>query len=335
MSASHLVVVSPPGSGTHLMHQATTALGYTSMGTLSTAPGPEPRPGPGEVYPLLEAAYGRPHALTLLREGRQDTRVLQDALAPACGVLWRVWWQRLGQPVAAAGSPDACIEQRLARLPQPELHRLLPGRTCWYVRSLPLHRVDADLLRTWHTTGRPRIVLHERDIRDRIVHTVHRLSQTDPGTTLPDHLVHHRILAALPTAEARLTLALTAPDFPGIRDTRHNTWLTHHPDVCVIRHEDLAGPAHGGTHHARDEALERLAHATGHHPRTSPAPAMPRAAGHDQGQNPLRIGMWRSHFTPRHERLLRQHLPGLLPATPPQRRADAPAGAHAAAHLPL
>ncbi|MEU7226666.1 hypothetical protein [Streptomyces chrestomyceticus] len=305
MAVPQMIVVSLPGSGTPLLADITTALGFTPYGTMSGDPRiPAGQPGPGEVYPLLRAAYGADRAGLLLNPAdRIRSSALQDAFQVAVSALWRVWWTRLGQPMTLASPAAPDTEARLARLPEAELLGLLPGRGCWYLTGLDLHTADAGFLRAWHADGRPPIVFHHRDLRDRIVSQIHALSRPlDQVGSLPGHLVYHDILAAQPTLDAKITLALSDPGFPGMREARRSRWLLHHPAVCVISHEELAGPAHGGTTYAREQALARLLHAIGHPgPVQALASALPPPAC---DADDLATGAGRQHFTAAHERLL-------------------------------
>ncbi|MGX8904366.1 hypothetical protein ACR820_03675 [Streptomyces netropsis] len=305
MPVSQMIVVSPCGNGTELLNQITTALGYTSRGTMGAAPGnPQDGPGPGEVFPLLKAAYGQEEATRLLRayHAEQAADRLAKAFQGAVEALWRVWWKRLGQPVTTATTLDSAVEERLARQPDEQLLRLLPGRDCWYVNTLDPQRMDPGLLRLWATTGTPLIICHRRGTRDRITAQVQALSQpADQVGTLPDHLLYQQILSAQPSMDAKLTLALTDPHFPGIAESAHTHWLTHHPAVITLTHEELAGPAYGGTNEARRTALSRLLNATGslHEPATLPTP--------HPGHPHLHIGHAAQHFSPHHEHLVRNH----------------------------
>ncbi|MFD7584503.1 hypothetical protein ACFV84_03600 [Kitasatospora sp. NPDC059811] len=320
MAVPQLIVVSLRGSGTPLLARITSALGYTPYGTMSgfQDDGDE-RPGPGEVSPLLRAAYGQDEAGRLLSRQRDHLEELETAFQKAVNALWRVWWTRLGQPITAASPVDPGLEDRLTRVPDTDLPRLLPGRGCWYVNSLDLERADAGFLRAWHTTARPPIVYHHRDVRDRIVEQIRLLSQPCGHVgSMPEHLVYRDIVSALPTMDARITLALTDPGFPGMREARRCQWLLRHPAVCVLTHEELAGPTE-----TRDQALYRLLAATGH---PDPAAALatlpgPRNVGAENGELP--VGGWREHFSPDHERLLHQHHGDLL-TLPQPHGAEAP-----------
>ncbi|MFF5565979.1 hypothetical protein ACFY7Z_05375 [Streptomyces sp. NPDC012623] len=329
MPAPQVIVVSPRGSGTPLLADAMTRLGHTSYGTMSGhVPHGSDRPdqpGPGEVHALLTAAYGEDRAARLLHRRGPEHAGLTDAFHTAVSALWRVWWARLGQPVTAASPVDPGAESRLARLPDAELRRLLPGRGCWYVSGLDLGRADAGFLRAWHADARPPIIFHHRDVRDRVISLIRLLSgPADRVGTLPDQLIYRDIVGALPTMDARITLALTDPDFPGMAETRSCQWLLRHPAVTVITHEDLAGPAHGGTAEAREQALSRIREAIGHPspagtdpppgrlPNPTPTPGADARTG-GGGAGDLTVGIWRSHFTPAHERLLDRHY-GDLPA---------------------
>ncbi|MFC8826041.1 hypothetical protein ACFT9I_11865 [Streptomyces sp. NPDC057137] len=315
MAVPQMIAVSLPGSGTSLLADVTGTLGYTSYGTMSGDPAAGAgHPGPGEVYSLLTAAYG-PDRTALLLNPQHDRESLEIAFHQAVGALWRVWWTRLGQPTTLHSPVDPDTESRLARLPDTTLLTLLPGRGCWYVTGLDLHRADADFLRSWHTRSQPPIVYHHRDIRDRIISQIRALSQPgDRVGSLPEHLIYRDILATRPTLDAKITLALTDPGFPGMREAHRGRWLLHHPAICVITHEELAGPALGGTTDARERALTRLLHATGH-------PAPPDAADFPpppaDGADDLAVGIGRELFTPAHEDLLRHHHSALLPPDPP------------------
>ncbi|MFJ4923520.1 hypothetical protein [Streptomyces sp. NPDC088725] len=312
MAAPQLIVVSPHGSGTPLLTEATTALGYTPCGTMSGAKGPSGawRPGPGEVHPLLTAAYGPDRAALLLRRQGGEGDNLETAFQEAVSALWRVWWMRLGQPVTLASPVDPGLEGRLARVPDSELPGLLPGRGCWYVTSLELRRADGGFLRAWQATGNPPVIFHHRDPRDRIISQIRLLSQPAGQVgSLPEHLVYRDIISALPTMDARITFALTDPGFPGTAEARHCQWLAHHPAVTVITHEDLAGPAHGGSAEARQRALARLRETTGH---AAPAVELPAPSAAASEGDDLTVGAWRAHFTPAHERLLSRYHGDLL-----------------------
>ncbi|MFB6887780.1 hypothetical protein ACFCX4_00485 [Kitasatospora sp. NPDC056327] len=329
MAVPQLIVVSPRGSGTPLLARTTSALGYTPYGTMSGVQhdGGD-RPGPGETSRLLRAAYGQEQAGRLLLRQHEDRTELESAFRLAVTALWRVWWTRLGQPVTAASPVDPVLEDRLSRIPDSELPRLLPGRGCWYVNSLDLERADAGFLRAWHAAARPPIVYHHRDVRDRIIEQIRLLSQPAGRVgSLPDHLVYRDIVSALPTMDARITLALTDPGFPGMREARRCQWLLRHPAVLVLTHEELAGATHGGTAEGRERALHRLFAAVG-----LPDPAAALAALPGAGSDELPVGVWRTHFSPEHERLLQQHHGDLLPPHPDEavhslgpQRADAPA----------
>ncbi|MEU3564741.1 hypothetical protein [Kitasatospora sp. NPDC006786] len=332
MSAPQLIVVSPRGSGTPLLARITTALGYTPYGTMSGIEQEgDDRPGPGEVSPVLRAAYGQERAGRLLLRQRDDRAELEAAFQLAVTALWRVWWRRLGQPVTAASPVDPVLEDRLSRVPDSELPRLLPGRGCWYVNSLDLERADAGFLRAWHTTARPPIVYHHRDVRDRVIEQIRLLSRPAGQVgSMPEHLVYRDIVGALPTMDARITLALTDPGFPGMREAHRCQWLLRHPAVCVLTHEELAGPAHGGSAEARDRALHRLLTAIGHpHPASALAAALPGPASGE-----LPVGVWRSHFSAEHERLLQQHHGDLLPPRADPTGADPTGAGSPGSHRP-
>lgn len=318
MSESHVIVVSPPGSGTPLLADLTSGLGYLSYGTMSATPAVGGRatgtPELVAMRPLLTAAHGADEAELLLKRGAGagDRDALDAAFREAAGALWRVWWMRLGQPVTVASPADPGLEGRLARLPDAELPGLLPGRGCWYVGGLDLQRADAGFLRSWHQGGQPPIVFHHRDVRDRIVSQIRSLSRPgDPAGSSPERLIYRDIVGALPTMEAKITFALSDPGFPGMEEARRCQWLLHHPAVTVITHEDLAGPDHGGTAAGRERAAAQLLGVTG----LTPAETGPVASGQQLSRedDDLTVGLWRDCFTPAHERLLDRRHGDLLP----------------------
>ncbi len=317
MAAPQVIVVSLRGSGTPLLAGITTALGYTPLGTMTGAgPGGDERPGPGKVHPLLTAAYGQDQAALLLGRQREEWAELEAAFQTAVSALWRVWWTRLGQPVTLASPVDPALESRLARVPDSELPRLLPGRGAWYVNALDLQRADGGFLRAWHASGQPPVVFHHRDVRDRIISQIRMLCQPAGQVgSMPEHLVYRDIVSALPTMDARITLALTDPGFPGMDEARRCQWLLRHPAVCVITHEELTGPAD-----TRERALARLLDATGH-PGPVAALPEPRTSGDD---GDLAVGAWRRYFTPDHVRLLDQHHSDLLAPRSPRVAAARP-----------
>lgn len=316
MAAPQVIVVSLPGSGTPLLTDITAALGYPPYGTMSaTRSAGSERPGPGEVYPLLAAAYGKERAALLLRREEGQWERLETAFKEAVSALWRVWWTRLGQPVTLASPVDPALEGRLTRVPDSELPRLLPGRGCWYVDSLDIQRADAGFLRHWLVTGQPPVIFHHRDVRDRIISQIRMLSRpADRIGSQPENLVYRDIISALPTMDAKITLALTDPGFPGMAQARRCQWLSRHPAVKVLTHEDLAGPARGGTAEARERAVARLLDAVGH-PR--PAVVPPTPGGNGDGDD-LEVGVWRRYFTAEHERLIDLYHGDLLTDRPPR-----------------
>ncbi|WP_205530673.1 hypothetical protein [Streptomyces sp. MBT27] len=298
-----LVVVSPPGSGIELLHPAITALGYTPRGT-QNAPAESPAPArPGEVFPLLEAAYGQREAVQLLQDHHHDpntTNQLQNAYHQAVLALWRVWWKRLGQPVTAHTPLDTAVEEHLARQDDAQLISMLPGRNAWYTTELDLTRVDGGLLRHWTATGQPAIFYLHRDPGDRITNLIQHLCREDGRVgTIPAYLVYRDILMALPTMDARLTHALTDPQFPGHTSARQTAWLHHHPAVVTLTAEDLAGQGYGGTDQDRLAALSRLAGALAQPP--SAAATLPDPP---PGRPDLTTGVFQQHSHTHHRQLL-------------------------------
>ncbi|MFD9869731.1 hypothetical protein ACFXI8_21015 [Streptomyces niveus] len=313
MTVSQVIVVSLPGSGTPLLADLTSALGYLSYGTMGPGARPTRAPEIVAMRPLLTAAHGKDEAELLIKRAADEREALDTAFREAADALWRVWWMRLGQPVAVASPADPGLEGRLARLPDAELPGLLPGHGCWYVDSLDLQRADAGFLRAWQTGGRPPIVFHHRDVRDRIVSQIRSLSRPgDPAGSPPERLIYRDIVGALPTMDAKITFALTDPGFPGMEEARRCQWLLHHPAVTVITHEDLAGPAHGGTARGRERAVAQLLGAG----LTASAAESVTAAQLHREDDDLTVGQWRDCFTPAHERLLEQRHGDLLGARP-------------------
>ncbi|MGW6062615.1 hypothetical protein [Streptomyces sp. NPDC055189] len=137
--------------------------------------------------------------------------------------------------------------------------QLLPGRDAWYVTGLNPAHADGGLLRHWAATGRPAILYHHRDPRDRALAVIEHLTCEDGDVgTMPGHLVYRDILTVLRGTDAGLALALATRTSPATK--RHGT-PGGSPAIppSTPSHEELAGPHHGGTTNARTRALQCLA----------------------------------------------------------------------------
>lgn len=143
-----------------------------------------------------------------------------------------------------------------------------------------------------------------RDPRDIVVSAVGYV------TTMPDHELHRRFTEEYSTFDERLMATITgfAPDALGrgqddigARVGRYAGWLTD-PAACVVRYEELIGPAGGGSLEAQRDAVARIATHVG---RPLDAASLDATAAKvwSSKSSTFRSGStggWRDRFTPAH-----------------------------------
>lgn len=318
MTASHALVVSLRKSGTHLLKEVMTRFGYSLYGEVSAADA-QPRPAGETLWRVLTMVYDQEE---LQRITASDDRTAVDtAIAEAVAAFYGAWRIRLGIPwrgPADEAPPQELVARTLARSSARRFADT-PGGVCWFLHQLDPHRVDESFLSEWLDTGSPRILFNYRDPRDVLLSMVNFLSgETGRGVGhFTDHRIYSDILHNAGGFEERLTIALTDPCFPGADAFERGLWLLRHPAVCKVSFEEVVGPRGGGSRERQSAAVARIADFLG----TDGGPGQDPAAVADQLFNDQaysfhrgRIGTWREHFTPEHEKLFEERYGTVLDA---------------------
>ncbi|MBO0804625.1 MAG: hypothetical protein J2P25_16315 [Nocardiopsaceae bacterium] len=313
--AQRVIVVSLMKSGTHLLQELMTALGYKMYGA-----GVRLRP---EILPVLDdetrwriarLAYGKQALSALEAAGPEQFTEATDRAWDALGWSWHI---RLAQPLVTWYSRELVDAGFVA-----DVHRRsvgsdfadTPAGVCWVVNQFNIRQLDGHFLREWSQTGEPKIIFNYRDPRDVVLSMVNFLcDRTGRGfSNYNDFLVFSQILKSKESPEEQLAYALSDPSFPAQRDLAHMVWLLNHPAVCKTRFEDMVGPRGGGSAEAQARSLDRIFEFLG------VGDAQP---GDVAGQlfNPDvfsfyrgQIGGWREAFTPGLRRLADDRLGDLL-----------------------
>ncbi|MGQ4601140.1 hypothetical protein [Nocardia sp. R6R-6] len=325
--APHVVVVSLAKSGTHLVREVISALGYALRGTVFSSPQEQPVLPAEQMWRVLQLIY-LPDELDEL-VGCCDPAVVDRGMKRAIVALNESWRLRLGilqRGLAVNDERDGETLNALTvrALSRPEAKSFVdtPDNTCWFLHELALDRVDEFFLRQWSDTGKPRIIFNYRDPRDVLVSMVNFLSGESPGrvsgSSLPRTVVlggrlriHGDILRTAETFDDRLNLALTDPTFPGADAFENALWLLRHPDVCKVSFEELVGPSGGGSETRQRAAVQRVIDFLG-------ADADVEKIAEQlfdkdsftflKGQ----IGGWREHFTQSHEAMFNERYGKIL-----------------------
>lgn len=220
----------------------------------------EHRPlGRDQVWRVLRQVYPADRLAEIVRS--EDRAEIRTAAELGVAALDEVWRRRLGVPTGGLAAPPEVrrlADAVLTRAPELRFDNL-PDHTCWFVHQLSLTGAAPDFLRDWAADGVPRLLLNVRDPRDALLSMVTFLSGDRGIGAFGDHHVHAGVLRSAGTLGERLTLALTDPTFPGIRTLDETVWMLRHPQVCVVRFEDLVGPGGGGSRHRQLTAVRRVA----------------------------------------------------------------------------
>lgn len=319
MTASHALVVSLRKSGTHLLKEVMTRFGYALHGEVHADEQALPTLAGDALWGVLTAVYGE-EELRRLTEC-EDRAAVTSAMAEAVTAYYTSWRIRLGIPYRgpADEAPRQELVSRVLAGGAADRFADTPAGVCWFLHQLDPHRADGDFLSEWLGTGSPRIVFNYRDPRDVLLSMVAFLSGgTGRGVGhFIDHRLYSDILRTADGLEERLYIALTDPCFPGADAFERGLWLLRHPAVCNVAFEDLVGPRGGGSRERQSAALARIADfldadgALGRNP-TAIADALfnDRAYSFRRG----RIGAWREHFTPEHEKLFEERYGAVLDA---------------------
>ncbi|QFQ99640.1 sulfotransferase domain-containing protein [Streptomyces phaeolivaceus] len=321
MRAEHVLVVSLRKSGTHLLKEVVSGLGYALNGAVSSADaGPRPLGRPAALR-VLDAVYTSEEIAGLKRS--RDRGEIDRGVGRAVTALNRAWWQRLGMPrTAAAPGGDPMTDLLTAReLARPSGYRFddLPGGVCWFTHDLDLTGVDENFLLEWSRADSPKIILNYRDPRDVLLSMVNFLTEKDAGRLggFPDHVVYGDILKQVPDVRERIGIALTDPGFPGGDSFERALWLLRHPRVCKVTFEALVGPDGGGSTAVQAAEIEKITDFLGL------ADDMDAADREALGRRVFnrdsytfrsgRTGSWHKQFTPEHHALFERRYGYLLP----------------------
>ncbi|MDX3638574.1 hypothetical protein [Streptomyces sp. MB09-02B] len=318
MSASHALVVSLRKSGTHLLKEVMTRLGYALHGEVSATADSQPRLKGEALWGVLTTVLDEEELRRLTTS--EDRAAIDAAIAEAVTAFYGAWRMRLGIPwrgPEGEAPPRELVARVLTRTPSRFADT--PRGVCWFLHQLDPHRVDEGFLNEWLDSGNPRIVFNYRDPRDVLLSMVNFLSgETGRGIGyFTDHRVYSGILRSAGSFEERLTIALTDPSFPGADAFERGLWLLRHPAVCKVSFEELVGPRGGGSREIQSAAVLRIADFLGAEGDADGDPAglvdelfNDRAYSFHRG----RIGAWREHFTPEHEKLFEERYGTVLDA---------------------
>ncbi|MGW0709870.1 hypothetical protein ACWD4G_28600 [Streptomyces sp. NPDC002643] len=340
MTAPHCLVVSLRKSGTHLVSEVMSRFGYSLYGEVSTTADTLATLKGDELWRVLTSVYDEDE---LSRITTSDDRAAIDAaIGDAVAALHGAWRVRLGIPWRGPreeAPPEDLVARTLTRSAARRFADT-PTGVCWFLHQLDPHRVDDAFLQEWLDTGSPRIILNHRDPRDVLLSMVNFLSGgTGRGVGhFSDHRIYQDILRTADSLQDRLTIALTDPCFPGADAFERGLWLLRHPAVCKVTFEELVGPRGGGSREAQYAAVARLAEFVGATGAAGAAGAIGIAgvggASGVAGATAVdperiaeevfndtafsfhkgRIGGWREHFTPEHERLFEERYGHVLDA---------------------
>ncbi|MEC3975538.1 hypothetical protein [Amycolatopsis sp. H20-H5] len=307
-TAGRVVVVSLQRSGTHLLKEAMTALGYSLIGRLGRQPGKfveNPAFTRRIERKLLRAVYPEDE-LSNPVDSRDET-LIERTTAQAGDALLESWKIHLGlRERPSAVTDDSLTALTTHALTSDAAHRFrdTPAGLCWFLPELALNRVDRVFLDEWIETGEPRIVFNYRDPRDMVLSMVNFLATHRRAdlVELPIHQAYAELLQKIPTTAERLAFALRDSSFPGIDGLERALWLRYHPKVCALSFEDLVGSAGGGSEVAQLAGVTRLVEFLGTDINPSVVASRlfnPRSFTFHRGQT----GSWRKEFTADHEKL--------------------------------
>lgn len=314
MSVDQAVVVSPRKSGTHLVQELMTTIGYYTYGESI------PPPGRQVALSLRQRASLAERFLAATDRAALDPASDRDGFVHATNTLWwqvaDMWQVRL----AATRRPDVELSYPglYHALPMPpEAWRRpfsdTPDGICWIFHAIDVWRMDQAFLREWQVAWKPRVVLNHRDPRDALVSMAQFLSG-ETGHTFarqPELAVFRPVLENLPDLGDRITYLLRDPVTPLLSDFESAISLFHHPQVCSVSFEELVGPRGGGSSARQLAAVRRVAeHVEADVDATVIADKLfnPEAYSFHRG----RIGSWRDLFTERHIRMFESRFGHLL-----------------------
>ena len=304
--AERVIVISIMKSGTHLIKELMTALGYGVYGNVRATPESKPVLDTDTRWRIAAMVYDGDQLASLKS---QPESVFLDATDRAWEALAWSWQLRFGMPLIPMYSTElintglvrkACQRTAGSRFAE------TPARVCWMFHEFDIRKIDGAFLQEWMETGEPRIIFNYRDPRDTILSLVNYLcGRTREGISAVSYLpVFGRLLLAKGSLEERLTYALTDDSFPcQAGEFKSMLWLLHHPDVCHTSFEELVGPNGGGCAQSQLDATQRLIDFLG-----VPDCSAEEIVGNLFNRNAFsffqgQIGGWRKAFTDEQRRL--------------------------------
>lgn len=304
--AERIILISMMKSGTHLITELLSALGYRMHGHVRVRPETRPVLDRETRWRIATMVYDADQ-LAGLRD--QDEATFLASTDEAWEALAWAWKLRFGMPLVNQYSTEL-INTELVRQAASRTHGSAftetPAGVCWVLHEFDIRKIDGAFLRDWSETGQPRIIFNFRDPRDVMLSMINFASgRTKGGLSAINNLqAYSRILLSKPSLDERLTYALTDTSFPAqAGDYQRMLWLLHHPGVYATSFEDLVGPSGGGSAEAQLRATTGLIDFLGPGAR-SPEEVVrslynPDAFTFFKGQ----IGAWREVFTDQHRRL--------------------------------
>ena len=260
MRKQRILVVSPQKSGTHMICELMSNLGYRTFGWIAMESPPDF--DNGELTSMATSVM-RKHEKFVFSVAR-SVGLLKRLEQYAVGLLMTVWYERLGEPLASRHALQAVhavySRPNLRALVVSHFDSLLPN-ICLVKHELPLEKTDGAFIRRWSETGDPAIIFMYRDPRDVLCSFVRyltgRTKRKEYGG-FAEYYVYNSILESLPNDDERLMHAIIDPSFPGHRDYLESLWLLRHPNACKVKYEDLVGVAGGGSDQAQRDAVQRV-----------------------------------------------------------------------------
>lgn len=298
--ATRAVIVSPQKSGTHLIQELFIELGYASVGSIKQNERNTPEFGREDRLAIARVIYSDPGYGRCLAANEQEFRALTDRAWH--GMLYG-WYQRFGQPVlsrygAAKAQDPAAIISAPGFWSSP--FSATPPWIAWYWHQLVPGEFDGHFINEWFAGDGPPVLLNVRDPRDCLISMINFMEgKTAQGFgNFAERQIYHRVLTRCDSWEAKIEMALTDPHFPGATEFEDAIWLLRHPDVPMVRYEDLIGPAGGGSAASQAGAVRTVLH---HLDCDADAGAVARSLYSESSWSFLsgRQGSWRRVFSPR------------------------------------
>jgi hypothetical protein len=304
MTAPRIMMVSPQKTGTHLVLELAVALGYRVFGAIRSTPRNAPQFTDEQRREIARLVLAEDEHAELLK--LDDPDEFRDRTDRAWSALAWSWQRRLGQPVVNRYGQDLHDSvDRTATNPLFGRTRFAetPAGLCWIWHELDPSTVDGSFVAEWTDTGDPRMILNLRDPRDALLSLVNFIDgRTNQGIgNFYERRIYNKVLSTFDTLEQKIDYALRDRYFLAAQEFERALWLLHHPDVCVVRYEELAGPAAGGSRPAQLAAVSRVMRhvGVGGDPATyADVVYNPDSWSFHRG----RIGEWRAHFTARNLR---------------------------------